>query len=425
MVVEVGVADGFSRVEREPAGEDAETVEQPALVRGQKVVAPGDRRPERPLPLGSVAAPAGQDGQRALEPGEQLVGWQEARPGRGQFDGQWEAVETAADLADGRLRFCGEGPLAEQLDGVGSRQGQDRVLALAVDPERSARRQQQPQVRTGRDEHGERPGRSRQQLLQVVEQQQHPLLIDVRGETVLGADRLGDGRFDEARLVDGGQRHPEHAAAEVVDALGRRLEGKPRLAGAACPGQRHDPGAVDQPGDLDQLRGPTDERAGLRRQVRGIERAQRRERLRTELVQPLGSAEVLEPMQPEVAPGVATQRLARRLGQDDLAAMGRRTDPGGTVDVDADVALASSPSASRYGCRCARGPGRRPARSPQPPPRRRPLDRRRRRRRRPGYRLRRRRDGRRSPATRAGARRGGRRSRRHAHGGGASNLRCR
>ena len=156
--LDVGVADGLGRVEREPAREDAEAVEQPALVGGQQVVAPGDRRAERALSLGGVATSAGQDGQGALESGEQLVGRQEARPGRGQFDGERQAVEPAADLAHRRFRFGAEGPFAEQLDGVGRRQRQDGEFAFAIDPQRRARRHQQPQVRAGRDEGGQRRG---------------------------------------------------------------------------------------------------------------------------------------------------------------------------------------------------------------------------------------------------------------------------
>lgn len=48
--VQICVADGFGRPQRAAAGEDGQTREQGLLVRGQKVEAPADRRPEGLLP---------------------------------------------------------------------------------------------------------------------------------------------------------------------------------------------------------------------------------------------------------------------------------------------------------------------------------------------------------------------------------------
>ena len=58
-----------------------------------------------------------------------------------------------------------------------------------------------------------------------------------------------------------------------------------------------------------------------------------------ELEQVLGRAEVLEPVQPEVATGLAAKRVTVASDSDDLPAVRGRADPGGTVDVEADVAL--------------------------------------------------------------------------------------
>ncbi len=59
-----------------------------------------------------------------------------------------------------------------------------------------------------------------------------------------------------------------------------------------------------------------------------------------ELEEVFRGTQVLEPVQPEVETGVDVQGLTGRLGQHDLPAVGRGADPGGSVDVDADVALA-------------------------------------------------------------------------------------
>jgi hypothetical protein len=57
-VDDVGYArHGFRRLDREAAGEDAETPEQPLLLGRKELVAPRDRRLERALSRRSVARP--------------------------------------------------------------------------------------------------------------------------------------------------------------------------------------------------------------------------------------------------------------------------------------------------------------------------------------------------------------------------------
>jgi hypothetical protein len=127
----------------------------------------------------------------------------------------------------------------------------------------------------------------------------------------------------------------------------RELQRQPRLAGTARTGQRQQPGVREQlAGVLDLLLAP-DEARQLRRQVVGpaVERADRRE-LRPQpvdvkLADPL-RPEVLEPMLAEPVEGDASRQRARdavrrRLGQEDLAAVGRSRDPGRAVNVGADV----------------------------------------------------------------------------------------
>src|SRR5687767_1739727 len=63
--VQVGRAHRLRGVDRPPAREDTELREQPALASGEQVVAPLDRRPEGPLPLGDVSWTAAEGQPRA------------------------------------------------------------------------------------------------------------------------------------------------------------------------------------------------------------------------------------------------------------------------------------------------------------------------------------------------------------------------
>src|SRR5205085_10632099 len=61
-------------LERAAAAEDAEPREQPLLGRVEQVVAPLDRRSQRPLPLGEVARAAGEETEALAESGEDRLG---------------------------------------------------------------------------------------------------------------------------------------------------------------------------------------------------------------------------------------------------------------------------------------------------------------------------------------------------------------
>ena len=100
--------------------------------------------------------------------------------------------------------------------------------------------------------------------------------------------------------------------------------------------------------ELRDLALPADERARGQGQVRRVERPQRREVAVAELVQTLGVDEILEPVLSQIAdPSVALEKPPGRLGEDDLASVGRRSDPGGAVDVHPDVPLVGLDRLSR------------------------------------------------------------------------------
>ena len=69
-----------------------------------------------------------------------------------------------------------------------------------------------------------------------------------------------------------------------------------------------------------------------------VQAPQRREIFGADLVEP-EFADVLEPVRSEVADGVSTNQLPRRLRKKDLAAVRSGRDPRGAVHVDADIPL--------------------------------------------------------------------------------------
>jgi hypothetical protein len=102
-----------------------------------------------------------------------------------------------------------------------------------------------------------------------------------------------------------------------------------------------------------QLPFAADQRRGLDREIGRsvLERAERRERRlearALQLVEPLGRREVAQAVLAEVARLVCLREVARRLREEDLAAVGGSADPRGAVDVEADIAGAALPRLPR------------------------------------------------------------------------------
>ena len=129
------------------------------------------------------------------------------------------------------------------------------------------------------------------------------------------------------------------AVRELVRELGCELQGEPGLAGAAGAGDRDEPLAAQQVCDVALLgRAPDEGMCGFG-QRRPVEAAQRRERAVAELIDPLRPRQVLEPMLAEVDDIVVSrEQVARRLGEQHLAAVARGRDPRRAMHVHADVA---------------------------------------------------------------------------------------
>ena len=161
------------------------------------------------------------------------------------------------------------------------------------------------------------------------------------------ADRAGDPGGDQHRVADRLERHEEHAVREVVRDAGGELERQSRLARAARPGQREQPGRAEQGRGLGQLGVATDEGRQLRRQVVGMGvGCPRRGELGRQPVdddldqvdrrQQVLEAEGAQITQRDAGWQVRRQQPARRVGHEDLAAVGDRRDARRLVDVDAD-----------------------------------------------------------------------------------------
>jgi len=70
----------------------------------QQVIAPGDRVAHGLLSNRGIASTSGQERQPLLESVEQCRWGQHLDASGGQFDGQWQAIEAAADSGDsGRI----------------------------------------------------------------------------------------------------------------------------------------------------------------------------------------------------------------------------------------------------------------------------------------------------------------------------------
>ena len=132
--------------------------------------------------------------------------------------------------------------------------------------QRLAARDEHGQLRTGGDRLGDAASRL-EQMLEVVEHEQQPLVPDSRRQGVLRTEGLGGGGLDEPRICERGERHPPDTVVVVVCGGSGPLQREPGLAASAGPGQRDQPdvGMPEQLGQLLELAGPADEPRRRRR----------------------------------------------------------------------------------------------------------------------------------------------------------------
>ncbi len=179
-------------------------------------------------------------------------------------------------------------------------------------------------------------------LLEVVEDEEHALR---RGcalrQRSLGAEHLGRGREHELGIPKRRQLHPPDAVGVGRGRLARSLRGQARLAAAAGARERQEPNVVaaEEADDVGQLRRTADERGRGNREVRLVERLERRELGLAELVDPFRRREILEPVVTEVGELGRRGESRRRRRDEHLAAVPGRCDPCRAVDVLTHVAL--------------------------------------------------------------------------------------
>jgi hypothetical protein len=136
-----------------------------------------------------------------------------------------------------------------------------------------------------------------------------------------------------------GSMGAERSVPVLVERLGDR-RGEVRATAARALGAIGSPAAAAPPTAifLERRDVPTGWRGGDR-QVRGVQRPQRREVLLPELIQALAVDEILQSVLPEITHSDPVDEPARRLGEDDLTTVSGRGDAGRAVDVHPDVAL--------------------------------------------------------------------------------------
>ena len=95
-------AHGLGGLERKSRWEDSKVTQQALLFLRQQLVAPVERGSQGSVPRDRGAASAGQQREAITQAGSHLLGSDKGGAGRGELDGERNAVEVPADLGDRR-----------------------------------------------------------------------------------------------------------------------------------------------------------------------------------------------------------------------------------------------------------------------------------------------------------------------------------
>ena len=242
----------------EATGKHRQPLQHGALRRAEQVVRPVDQAAQRLLALVAHPAAAGEQLEAVLQAAVDLRHRHRAQPRRGQFERQRDAFQACHQFGHRRGLGLGElevGPLLlraldeqahrgrarERRHAVGSRghgQRQDRVAVLAGHAQRHAARGDDRHPRCGLEDGVDQRRRRLEQVLAVVDHQQHALVFQLlRHRLQQRPARLfahaqhlrGLGRHERAvaqrREVD----EPD-AVGKLAGHLGRHLQAQPRLA---------------------------------------------------------------------------------------------------------------------------------------------------------------------------------------------------
>ena len=219
----------------------------------EQLVRPLDRRPERLLASVRVA-PSLEQVEALSEPVEQLLGAEHRRARGGELDRERQVVEPPAQLLD-RRRPARRGPARRTASTPSS--GTSGGSGYSRSPlTRSSSRLVTSMPRFGHAASSARQlGRGLDHVLEVVEQDEHPLVGDVLGEARRSRPRPG--RPSRARAPDraAARAAPRRRRPGTGRAAGRELDREARLPGAARPGHRQQARArAEELADLGELR---------------------------------------------------------------------------------------------------------------------------------------------------------------------------
>nr|WP_159058837.1 hypothetical protein [Streptomyces caeruleatus] len=281
------------RLQIEAARQHRQPRPRQLLAPGAQFTAPVDRRPQGLVAGQGRGAAAGEEAVAVVQAVEELVHVEHAHADRGEFDGEWEAVEAAAEPGDGPAVGGGQpeagdhggGPVGEERQGrvalgagevavrVGDRQGPYVEEVFLGEAEAVAAGGEDPYAGRAVQQRGGELGAGRQQVFAVVDQQQQsavPQPFHQRAErwprgVVVQVERVGGGERDERGVVQAGEVHEADAVGEGAPYRGRDARGEAGLADAAragqgdqpCPGQQFTSGGefaapVDEAGRLDR-----------------------------------------------------------------------------------------------------------------------------------------------------------------------------
>ena len=321
--VGLGAADRFRLVVRTASREDRQRAEQALLVLAEQVVRPRDRRPQRVLARIRVPAP-GEQVEPLAEPVEQLVRREDRGSRCGEFQREREVVEPLAERGHGRRRGEGRieraGARSEQFDAVAPVERRHGPDVLALELESLAARHEH--LDTFRAAQGSDVCCDRgEEVLRVVEEQEPPRPgepLDERfGERARrlrpNVERVRDRLQHGPRVTEGRQRHPRRPVGERLGRLGRRLQRQACLARAAGAGQRHEADVVarDERRDLAELLYAPEERRRRDREVRPVERLERRKAFVAELPDPFRGSQVFQAVLAEISQPVRVDLRTR------------------------------------------------------------------------------------------------------------------
>ena len=217
--VQVGLSDRFGGRQRAASPEHGQPGEQALLLLREQVVAPLDGRSKGSLSFRKIPRPAGQQRQALFEPLEDLPGRQGLRPGGRQLDGERQVIHASADVGDGivglEVRPDGRRPRHEQGHTLVVGQRRHRILVLARHVQGLAAGDQQIEIGAGLQKRCHF-GSSLDDLLEVVEENEHRRIADVRGQVALGAEDLTNALQDQPRVAQRSKGDPPEPVRVMI-----------------------------------------------------------------------------------------------------------------------------------------------------------------------------------------------------------------